>query len=309
MGSEVIMKFLQTATLAAVCAALPAFAVDQGLLQYVPADAKSVAGVYVDRAVASPTGQFLQSQAAAGNADFLKFITATGFDPRRDLREVVFTSTDTQTAKKSGLVIARGNFKSDQIGALTMLQGGTKESFEGVDVYLTSGKHGQAVAFPEQAIALFGDASSVQTAISNRTKAIILDPRLAAKVQAASGKYDVWFAGLGPQNIGLGKAWKAQEGIDLVSGGVTLGSTVLFNAEAVMRSEKDAQGLVGLVKFIAGMAQMQQSKTPEMDRLFGILKSAETRVDGTTVSFSISAPESDLEILFRGPRRLAAVRQ
>src|SRR5688572_8865130 len=68
-------------------AACPLFALDPGLLAYVASDATEIAGVYVDRTAGSPLGQFLQSRVAK---DLDRFGRATNFDPRRDLREVLF---------------------------------------------------------------------------------------------------------------------------------------------------------------------------------------------------------------------------
>ena len=149
----------------------------------------------------------------------------------------------------------------------------------------------------------------MKAAIDNRRQSGALDPRLSTKLQAASSRYDLWFASTGPQKIALGRAFNSQDAVDLISGGLTLGSVVQLNAEAVMRSEKDAQGLIGVIKLFSGLAQLQQQKNPEIARLAAILNSAETKVEGTTVLFSISAPQSDLELLFRGPRRTAATRQ
>lgn len=301
------MKLIRTAMLAAVCA-LPAFTADPGLLQFVPSGAKSIAGVYVDRAAGSPMGVFLQSLAGTENRDFQKFIDQTGFDPRRDLREIVMYSPDPQNSK-GGVILARGTFRAEQIEALALDKGAEKESHQGVDIYVGMGNGRPSFAFPEPSIAVLGEASAVKAALSNRSQPSVLDPKLAAKAQAASAKYDLWFAGAGPQNIGLGKAWKAQDGVEMVSGGLTLGSVVQLTAEAVMRSEKDAQGLVGLFKMMSGMAQFQQNRNPQTARLFAILNTAETKVvDGTTVQFSISAAQSDLEELFKRPAKVAAVR-
>ena len=124
---------LQIAAMTALCVVAPAMAADPGLLQYLPADSKSVAGIYVDRAIGSPMGLFLQAQGLTDIPELQKFITATGFDPKRDLREVVVASSDPQ-GHKNGLVIARGQFDIAQIGALASMKGSSKESYEGVDV-------------------------------------------------------------------------------------------------------------------------------------------------------------------------------
>lgn len=299
---------LQTAVLTALCVVVPAMAADPELLQYVPADTKTIAGIYVDRAVASPMGLFLQSEALTNNAELQKFITVTGFDPRRDLREIIVASSDPK-GHKNGLVIGRGQFAIGQIDVLAAMNGASKQAYEGVDVYTGAGPAGKAFAFPEPTIALIGDLESVKTAIDSRRQAAVLDPKLSTKLEAASSRYDLWFASTGPQKIAIGRAFNSQDGVDVVSGGLTLGSVVKLDAEAVMRTEKDAQGLVGVIKLFSGIAQLQQQKNPEIARIAAILNTAETRVDGTTVSFSVSAPQSDLELLFRGPRRVAAVLQ
>jgi len=309
MGNEVFMRLLQTAILIAAAAAAPALAVDSGLLRYVPSDAKSVAGVYADRVLGSPIGVFLRSQAGIDNSDFQKFVVASGFDPRRDLREVVFAST-TPNTKGNGLAIARGEFNGAQIGALLQFRGGVKETVDGVDVYYTNtGRRGQAVAFPEPSVALAGDIALVKAAISAAKQSAALDPKLTAKIQTAGEHYDVWFASVGAQSLGIGKGFTAQESVDVVSGGAILGSVVQVTAEAVMRTEKDAQGLAGMIKLFTSMGQFQQRKNPQAEKLFAILNSAQTRIDGSTVSFTISAPEADLESLFSGSRQMAVNRQ
>jgi len=67
-----------------VLAACTAFAADSSLLSLVSPDTKVIAGIHVDRTTASQFGQFLLSQAQHGDADFNKFVAATGFDPRRE---------------------------------------------------------------------------------------------------------------------------------------------------------------------------------------------------------------------------------
>ncbi len=301
------MKF-QIAVMTALYVVAPVMGADPALLQYLPADSKSVAGVYADRVISSPMGLFLQSQGLTDNPELQKFISATGFDPKRDLREIIVASSDPQ-GHKNGLVIARGQFDIAQIGALASMKGSSKESYEGVDVYTGTRSGTKAFAFPEPTIALIGDSTIVKAAIDNRRQAGVLDQRLSAKIQAASSRYDLWFASTGPQKIALGRAFNSQDAVDVVSGGLTLGSVVQLNAEAVMRTEKDAQGLLGVIKLFSGLAQLQQQKNPEIARLAAILNTAETKVEGTTVLFSISAPQSDLELLFRGPPRTAAVHQ
>ena len=108
-----------------MCLASPLLAVDSDLLRYIGPDTKQIAGAYVDRVVSSPLGLFLQSKAGAENRDFINFVTATGFDPRRDLREVIVASPGQAQARK-GLIAARGAFNGAQLGALAVLSAGKR---------------------------------------------------------------------------------------------------------------------------------------------------------------------------------------
>jgi hypothetical protein len=302
------MRFLTNAILTIVCLASPMLAVDADLLRYAGPDTKEIAGVYVDRAAASPLGVFLQSMAGPENRDFTNFITATGFDPRRDLREIVVASAGQAQGRKSGLIAARGTFNGAQLGALAVLSGGNKESYNGVDIYFSGGRHGGAwFAFPEPSIALLGDEAMLKAAIDRRSKTTELDARLLAKTQAASSQQDVWFAAIGQTGVALGKRFVPLESLDVVSGGLKLGSVVQLNAEAMMRSEKDAQALLGVIKMVTGLLQLQQEKNPGLARVLPFLQNADAKVEGAAVLFSTFASESDIEQLIRGPRKLASI--
>lgn len=302
------MQFLSRLALVGVCVVSPVLAVDTDLLRYVGPDTKEIAGVYVDRAIGSPLGTFLLSMAGPENRDLTTFITATGFDPRRDLREVVLASPGRAQTQKQGLIAARGTFNGAQLGALAVLSGGQKESYNGVDIYFSGGRHGGAwFAFPEPSIALLGDEATLKAAIDRRTGGAEMDSRLAAKAQA-SGSQDVWFAAIGQTGIGLGKQFVPLEALDVVSGGLTFGSVVQLNAEALMRSEKDAQALLGVIKLVTGMLQLQQQKNPGFAGLLPFLQNSDAKVQGPAVLFSTFASESDIEKLLQGQRKVASLR-
>jgi hypothetical protein len=66
------------------------FAADPGLVSLAMPDAQFMAGVNVAQAMLSPLGQFLLTQPGQlAEAGLPKLIETTGFDPRRDLREVL----------------------------------------------------------------------------------------------------------------------------------------------------------------------------------------------------------------------------
>ena len=68
-----------------------ASAADPQLLKLVMPDAKVVSGIDVDHVKTTPFGQFFLSQFLA-DTGFKDLVNATGFDPRRDVREIVGAS-------------------------------------------------------------------------------------------------------------------------------------------------------------------------------------------------------------------------
>ena len=83
-----------------------AFAAEAPLLSFVHPEAKILAGIQVERALASPLGRYLLAQIDEDNKGFRTFMEDTGVDPRRDVREILLVASDTQ--RKHGLAVARG---------------------------------------------------------------------------------------------------------------------------------------------------------------------------------------------------------
>ena len=86
-----------------------ASAADPQLLKLVMPDAKVVSGIDIDKVRSTPFGMFFLNQLPAPDSEFQQFVNATGFDPRRDIHEVLMASPG-DPAKKSGLLLVRGDF-------------------------------------------------------------------------------------------------------------------------------------------------------------------------------------------------------
>src|SRR5215467_2761481 len=90
-------------------------AADPGLMNLVMPDASTLAGVNVTNAEITPFGQYVLNQLTLSANDRLQqFITATGFDPRHDVTEIL-AATSGSLDKPSGLVMALGTFNVDQL--------------------------------------------------------------------------------------------------------------------------------------------------------------------------------------------------
>jgi hypothetical protein len=83
--------------------------------------------------------------------------------------------------------------------------------------------------------------------------------------------------------------------INQMSGGIRFGDTVTISAEAVTRSEKDAQALVDVVKFFAGLVQLNRQKNPAAGQVATLLDTLQTSTAGNITTISLAIPEQQLE--------------
>jgi len=284
-------------------------AADPALLNLVMPDAQVVAGVNIAKAKTSSFGQFVLRSLPA-NSDFDKFVTASGFDPRKDLEEVVMA---TSGGHKNGLVVARGTFNAAKIAALAAADGKHKvTTYNGAQLITSSDPADQgAMAIWQDtapSLALVGDINTVKSAIDRRKTATALNSVLAAKIAAYSAT-DAWTVSIVPlSSLRAGKAelpGNPLNGIlqgDLLkkvqetSGGVTFTSPVLVTGEAVADSDQDATALRDVVRLLASMIQTG-GNTAEAP-VATLVKSLEVSAEGKVLKLSISIPEAQLESLF-----------
>jgi hypothetical protein len=304
---------------AAALVAIPAWAVDPALLNLVGPDAKVVGGIHAARTASSPLGQFLLSQINEDDAGFRRFVDATGFDPRRDLQEVLFASAG-EAGRDPGLVLARGVFNGPQIYAAAKAKGAVSTQYNGIEILQFERKKGGSLAILDGSLAIAGDEAMVKAAIDRRKTAPSLDPDIAAKVNEFSNRYDAWVVSAAPlsalarhsrdRNSGGPMQAGALEGIEQTNAGVKFGTMVQVDGEAITRSEKDATALVDVVRFLTGMLQLNKDRSPETERLAKLLNSLDVRAEAHIMKFSLSVPQTDLEELLKARRltRRASIR-
>src|SRR5271163_3742679 len=99
-----------------VTAAMATAGVTPALLNLVMPDASVVSGMNVAQSVTSPFGQYILSQMQSNDTGFLQFISSTGFDPRKDLLEIVAATPSTgSSTDHAGLILGRGVFQPAMI--------------------------------------------------------------------------------------------------------------------------------------------------------------------------------------------------
>jgi hypothetical protein len=313
------MTRIRSAAAIALFTISSAFAADPALLSLMPGDAKVVGGINVVTTATSPFGQFVLSQMKDGGETFRKFVATTGFDPRTQLTEVVFSGNPVSGQRGSAIVAARGSFNGPQIFAAAKAEGATTFQYNGVEVLRGKGGDG-AIAVLGSDLAIAGDEEMVKRALDQRGGSVTLDPKIAAKANDVSSRFDAWlvsrapvgsFAGAAPNpQAGAAMTSNAMQAIEQTSGGVRFGNIVQISGEAITRSDKDALALVDVIRFVTGMMQMHREKNPDIAKFATLLDSMEVKAEASTVQLSLSVPQTDIEQLMKSKRtsRRAAAR-
>jgi len=284
-----------------------ASAADPQLLKLLMPDARVVSGIDVNRIKGTPFGQFFLAQLPAGDASFNQFVDLTGFDPRRDIHEVLMASPG-DPAKKAGLLVARGNFDSARVLALVKAQGQAVENYQGVSIIAGGHGPGQALAFLDNSVAVAGDAASVRGAIDRRVGAGGIDPALAAKINRSSGDHDAWVISLAPvsafaqaipdRNVKGALQGDLLKSIEESSGGVRFGNVIEITGLITAKTAQDASSLGDVMRFFVNMAQLN-APAGQPAQFVALLKNLTVNTEANAVKVSVSIPEIELETLIR----------
>jgi len=279
-----------------------ALAADPGLLSLIPPDSKAVAGIEVAQARTSPFGQYL-----------LSHMPSNGFNPSQNLSEIVVATDGAPKAPSNHWLMAgTGAFDIPKLTAAAEAGGGTVSSFKGVDIVTRPAGQAEqlptAIAFLGSSTGIMGDPASVQAAIQQWQNKAAPNNALLGKVNQVSGNQDFWFVTLVPvsdltaalppgTNLGRSNAANVLAGVNQLSGGVHFGSTVTLSAEAVARSDKDAQALADVVRFAASVVELNRQNNPMAGQLAAVLDTLDAKTSGNLATFSLAVPEQQLEQL------------
>jgi hypothetical protein len=292
---------------------LPARAADSQLLSLVMPDAKVLAGVNVDQAKSSPFGQYILTQMQLQDTHLKEVTDLTGFDPTRDVHELLVASNGGR-GQQTGLVVARGNFDPARINALVLSKGMVSETYNGVTIVEDS-KQKSGFAFLNSTIVAAGDVATVKAAIDRQKSPAPLPAAVTVQVNQWSTTQDAWtvitvppstlqpnagvpaaIPGVGPVNGN-----NAFQAIQQAAGGVKFGTNVVVTAQATATTPQDATQLGDTLKLLASLAQMQANGDP---KLIALSQSLTVNANGNVLNFSVSLPQDQLiGVLRQGPRK------
>jgi hypothetical protein len=269
-------------------------AADPGLLSLAMPDARAMAGINVQQTRLSPFGQYLIAEIAEREPGLQQLVDATGFDPRRDLREIL-VAWNGDAGGKSGVILARGTFDVARIVEAAISVGQTSETYKGVEILGDPAKG--SLAFVDATLAISGAGVSVRAAIDRRSAAIGIGADLAAQVNQLSTTEDAWFVTLVPpaqlQEVGatLNKVQQA-------SGGVKFGANVVLTAQTVSQTDKDATALAETLKMLTNMAQLSAPKDLPA-QVPALLRNLSVAAAGQVTTISLSVPEQQVEQIIK----------
>jgi len=285
------------------------YAADPELVSLAMPDAQAMAGVNLEQVRLSPFGQFMLAQSAAmQEAGLQKMIENTGFDPRRDLREILVASNGTGIGTQS-LILGRGTFDVSKIAAAAQADGETIETYKGVSIIEKSKQ--EALAFLDSTVAIMGEQTAVRAAIDRKSAPTAIGSALAVQVNQLSTTEDVWFVSVAPLAQLAGNAMAAAgplamySKVQQASGGIKFGASVAITLQTVSQTDQDAAALAAVLKALPGMAQLAGAKG-EMAAAAAMLQSLSVTTDGKTTTISLSVPETQIEQMILAGQAKAA---
>jgi hypothetical protein len=256
---------------------------DSALINLLPSGAQSTFGVHLKAVMESDIAKMASSQLQQAATGWPKNLTVAGFDPLRDLDEVVVASSGEGQQGKI-LIVASGRF-----GAVQPPAGAA--SYNGVPVADLPGQPKMSLAILSPNLALGGDITEVHAAIDRWQHPSEADSSWSSRVREYRTQYDIW--GIADQLSGLTSRFpetgKSQtlDSIDKMQFGINLKLGIELVGEVHLRSAQDAAQLSNSLKLVEGMLQSAEAKMGGTKLTIG--------GEGQTLKVALSISEEELK--------------
>ena len=173
-----------------------AVAADSSLVDLIMPDARVVFGVDIAKIRNSPLLPAFTSGVENANPEMQKLMQAAGFDPFRDLQDVIFASPGTGKHPPA-LLVARGSFDTARLRAFAETAGSKVTEWKGVPILTDPDKESGAFALLDHVI-LAGNLDQVKAAIGRRGQGMVLNTEMAMRIADLSHRYDAWLVSIAP---------------------------------------------------------------------------------------------------------------
>lgn len=277
-------------------------AADSSLLKLAPADSEALIGINIRQILNSDFGKMVMAQATGpGHPEVKAFSDQAGFDPMRDLEEVLIAAPAKQNP--SVLFLLRGKFDAAKLAGFAAMGGMKGADYKGVQIMARAGQQSgfSAVAVMDPTLIVGGDEAGVRAFVDGHGEGAGLGEGIAAKAHEAWKANDIWMvvhaapSAFSPQGANPGAAGKVMESIEQASLGVKFGSDIVIWVQAVTHTPEDAAGLVSSLQFFSSMAASQKSNA----QMTAMLQRLKIGSEGNTAKISLTIPEADAEAAVR----------
>jgi hypothetical protein len=274
--------------------------VDNVLVRMVPSGSTSLVGARMNEIRESAFYRELVQQQKLPQVD--QFARETGFDPRRDVRELLFATT-----KSGGVLLARGTFRiapfriAPGIGAANNGKA-VRHGVYTVWTYQTSG-----FCILDSTLAVAGDVPSVNAALDEWTSgAHTAAQPLLAHVKQVDPKAPFWGVSLGlagfladniPRGTGGLDFSKIFRGLEDTWFGASFTSGFEATVHGITATEQDAVSLRDTAKGLIGFGRL--SVPPDQPEMLKLWDGITVDQDGRAVTVRADIPQNLVDRLIR----------
>lgn len=257
--------------------------IDPALAALAPADSTMLAGVRMESIRSTPLYRKMLASQALAQLD--EWARETGFDPRRDVRELLIASSG-----KDALVAARGTFKPHAF------EGMAKGSYKGYTLY-TRDRGG--VALVDASTAIAGDLPSVRAALDRRESGDRSGPaELLARARQIPPQNQIWSVSNGFENIltraipesgNAANVGRVLRSLENTTAAADLRAGINGSLKGLCLTEQDAKNLGDAARGLVGLGRLSVPENqPEMLRLWDGIKVDQQQ---RTIDITVAIPE------------------
>ena len=241
--------------------------IDSTLIALVPPDSTMLSGIRMEAVRATALYQKMLAQKALPQLD--NFARQTGFDPRRDVRELLIASNGNDV-----LMAARGTFN------LRAIEGSTKSSYKGYTLYASESR---AVGLVDSSTAVAGPLSAVRAALDRYKAGDRARPEeLLARARQIPSENQVWSVSNGfenlltmtiPQEGNAANAGRILRSLENTTAAADFRTGVNGYINGLCRSDQDAKNLGDAARGLVPLGRLSVPENqPELLKLWDGIK-------------------------------------
>ena len=284
---------------------LPAERVDNVLAKLVPADAQSLFGARMEQLKSAPLYTKLVGQQKLPQLD--AFAVETGFDPRRDVRDLIVASNGKPGA---GVLLARGTFHVAEVKTMK------KMLYRGYVLTLTP-KEDAGFCIMDNTLAIAGPTPSLKAALDQYLSPVKDATKdLLDQARAVPQQFQIWSVSMGGADFlannlphdgnaaNFGKIFRSLQNTHFQA---DLSKGLNAFAQGHCAADSDAKSLADAVRGLIGFGRLSVPENqPELLRLWDGLH---VEQDRTTITITANIPQELIDKLVQffqtaGPKKL-----